>query len=91
MKATEGKSYLVGLRLLHYAVPVSGKSALFVHHSFVEFINILSLFFQDPTFASNWKGIKASGIPIRGAYHFGHPGDSAQTQVCLLYLISSVS
>lgn len=26
------------------------------------------------TFAANWSGIKAAGL-IRGAYHFGHPGN----------------
>jgi GH25 family lysozyme M1 (1,4-beta-N-acetylmuramidase) len=35
--------------------------------------------FTDPTFAANWQGIKAAGIP-RGAYHFFHPTLNATDQ-----------
>ena len=34
----------------------------------------------DDQFTSNWAGIKAAGIPVRGAYHFGHPEESASAQ-----------
>ena len=37
----------------------------------------------DPYFARNWAGMRAAGI-VRGAYHFFHPGVSAQTQVNLV-------
>lgn len=36
--------------------------------------------FTDPTFSKNWEGMKAAGIKVRGAYHFGHPGESADDQ-----------
>src|SRR5262249_28738729 len=29
--------------------------------------------YTDPTFATNWAGMKSAGL-IRGAYHFGRPG-----------------
>lgn len=35
--------------------------------------------YLDPKFAENWEGIKAAGL-VRGAYHFFHPNDSAETQ-----------
>lgn len=34
----------------------------------------------DPTFSKNWEGMKAAGIKVRGAYHFGHPSESAESQ-----------
>jgi len=34
----------------------------------------------DDQFASNWKTMRSAGIPVRGAYHFGHPGESATAQ-----------
>ena len=34
----------------------------------------------DDQFAHNWAGIKKAGIPIRGAYHFGHPEEDATNQ-----------
>jgi len=34
----------------------------------------------DDQFASNWRGIKAAGIGVRGAYHFGHPEEDAAAQ-----------
>ena len=37
--------------------------------------------YTDAHFAKNWKGMKAAGITVRGAYHFGHPDDSAKKQV----------
>jgi lysozyme len=37
----------------------------------------------DSTFASNWANSRAAGIPVRGAYHFGHPGSSASAQAQL--------
>ena len=38
------------------------------------------LSYKDPSFAANWKGIESAGIKVRGAYHFGHPKDSATSQ-----------
>lgn len=38
------------------------------------------LTYTDPTFAASWAGIRASGIRVRGAYHFGHPKESAADQ-----------
>ena len=35
---------------------------------------------QDDQFAHNWAGIKAAGIKVRGAYHFGHPEEDAVAQ-----------
>jgi GH25 family lysozyme M1 (1,4-beta-N-acetylmuramidase) len=37
--------------------------------------------YKDPSFAANWKGMKAAGIKVRGAYHFGHPNDNTKAQV----------
>ncbi len=37
----------------------------------------------DSYFARNWAGMRAAGV-IRGAYHYFHPGVSAQTQVNLV-------
>ena len=37
----------------------------------------------DQTFATNWAQSRAAGIPVRGAYHFGHPGSSASAQAQL--------
>lgn len=36
-------------------------------------------FFKDPLFAGNWSGMASKSI-LRGAYHFGHPGNSADAQ-----------
>lgn len=36
--------------------------------------------YADAAFKANWAGMKAAGIPVRGAYHFGHPESSATTQ-----------
>jgi GH25 family lysozyme M1 (1,4-beta-N-acetylmuramidase) len=36
--------------------------------------------FTDANFKSNWAGIKAAGIKVRGAYHYGLPSSSAATQ-----------
>lgn len=38
--------------------------------------------YLDDQFASNWRGSKAAGIAVRGAYHFGHPAvdPTAQAQ-----------
>jgi len=38
------------------------------------------LTYTDSTFVTNWKGMKAAGIPIRGAYHFAHVPESATAQ-----------
>jgi lysozyme len=40
--------------------------------------------FIDPTFATNWTGMKAAGV-VRGAYHFFHPDVDAamQASYCL--------
>ena len=35
--------------------------------------------FIDPTFATNWSGMKTAGV-VRGAYHFFHPDVDATTQ-----------
>lgn len=35
--------------------------------------------YTDPTFATNWAGMKNAGL-IRGAYHFGRPGSDPVTQ-----------
>ncbi|MFO0602934.1 MAG: GH25 family lysozyme [Polyangiales bacterium] len=37
----------------------------------------------DPYFARNWAGMRAAGI-VRGAYHFFHPGVSAEAQAQLV-------
>jgi lysozyme len=34
---------------------------------------------RDPSFAANWQRAKDIGI-VRGAYHFGHPGNGAATE-----------
>lgn len=39
------------------------------------------LTYTDSDFAKNWKGMEASGIKVRGAYHFGHANDNAKAQV----------
>ncbi len=44
--------------------------------------------YVDPMFATNWHGMNASGIRIRGAYHFGRPGEDAATQAH--HFVSSV-
>lgn len=36
--------------------------------------------YVDDQFWANWAMIKGAGIPVRGAYHFGHPGKSATDQ-----------
>jgi len=36
--------------------------------------------YKDAYFAANWKGMKSSGIKVRGAYHFGHPSTDAAAQ-----------
>ncbi|MFO0809211.1 MAG: glycoside hydrolase family 25 protein [Gemmataceae bacterium] len=35
--------------------------------------------YTDPTFETNWRGMKAAGL-IRGAYHFGRPQSDAVAQ-----------
>jgi len=35
--------------------------------------------FVDPTFATNWTGIRDAGL-LRGAYHFGRPGSDPEVQ-----------
>ena len=35
--------------------------------------------YQDPTFATNWSGMKNAGV-VRGAYHFFHPDVSGRAQ-----------
>jgi lysozyme len=37
------------------------------------------LTYKDPNFAANWQGMKSVGL-IRGAYHFGHPGQDPIAQ-----------
>jgi len=37
------------------------------------------VFFSDPLFAAYWGQAAAKGM-LRGAYHFGHPGSSADRQ-----------
>ena len=39
--------------------------------------------YKDPTFHTNWVGMKSAGIKVRGAYHFGRPADTAQSQADL--------
>lgn len=34
---------------------------------------------RDPTFAANWRNLKAQ-VPVRGAYHFFHPADDPLEQ-----------
>ena len=36
--------------------------------------------YLDDQFAANWRGTKAAGIAVRGAYHFGHPAVDAVAQ-----------
>jgi lysozyme len=36
--------------------------------------------FADPDFATNWRQARAIGV-VRGAYHFGHPGNPAAAEV----------
>lgn len=43
--------------------------------------------YVDPTFATNWAGMKAAGI-VRGAYHFFDPSVSATTQAS--YVLGTV-
>mmetsp|Transcript_33849 Transcript_33849/g.66589 ORF Transcript_33849/g.66589 Transcript_33849/m.66589 type:complete len:236 (+) Transcript_33849:34-741(+) len=38
------------------------------------------LTYVDSQFAANWKGMSANGIKVKGAYHFGHPAESASNQ-----------
>eukprot|EP00037_Helgoeca_nana_P000118 m.20273 g.20273 ORF g.20273 m.20273 type:complete len:327 (-) comp10173_c0_seq1:115-1095(-) len=35
---------------------------------------------KDAYFSKNWAGMREAGIAARGAYHFGHPGESATAQ-----------
>jgi len=35
----------------------------------------------DDQFSANWAGMRAVGIKVRGAYHFGHPEEDALAQV----------
>ena len=39
--------------------------------------------YRDDQFAANWGGMRAAGFTVRGAYHFGHPGESAAAQASL--------
>ena len=39
--------------------------------------------YVDPQFKANWDGMKSAGVPVRGAYHFGHPNTDAVSQVSL--------
>lgn len=38
------------------------------------------LTYVDTQSKANWAGMASAGISVRGAYHFGHPKDSAVTQ-----------
>ena len=44
--------------------------------------------YVDPMFAANWRGMHASGVRVRGAYHYGRPGDDAEAQA--RHLVSTV-
>jgi GH25 family lysozyme M1 (1,4-beta-N-acetylmuramidase) len=55
------------------AINASGASFAFVKAS-------EGLHSADDQFAKNWAASRASGVPVRGAYHFGHPDEAAVQQ-----------
>src|SRR5437868_13951686 len=75
-----GPSYaLQGIDVSHYQGTVTWADVRASGRRFAFCKATEGLTYTDPTFTTNWAGMRAAGL-LRGAYHFGHPGDDAVSQ-----------
>ena len=74
-----GGQTLKGVDVSHYDGTISWTKAKAAGISFAFAKATESDNYVDPTFATNWAGMKAAGV-VRGAYHFFDPSVSATTQ-----------
>ena len=79
LSSCAGGQTLKGVDVSHYDGTISWTKAKAAGISFAFAKATESDNYVDPTFATNWAGMKAAGV-VRGAYHFFDPSVSATTQ-----------
>jgi len=84
-QATSGSDYSIqGVDVSHYQGSINWTSVKNSGKSFAFCKATEGTTYKDPTFATNYAGIKSAGM-IRGAYHFGRPGSDPTTQANFFY------
>lgn len=78
----------LGIDVSHYSGSVDWSQVLAAGYTFTFAKATQGMDYQDPTFDTNWKAMKAAGI-VRGAYHFYVTEDDPQAQAS--FFLSTVS
>ena len=85
--APRAEATLNGIDVSNYQGTVNWTSVKKAGYSFAIAKATEGTTFTDAYFSKNWSGMKAAGL-VRGAYHYGHPGESATAQA--QYFVNAV-